>query len=74
MHAGDFWAEFWAKKVNRKYPAYIANEPAQGHAAFKHVRDKDFVEIAEKLALLIAKFRAKRLLQPLLKIYWTHKP
>ena len=33
------WHEFFAKQLNKRYPRYIASEPAQVFAALKHVRD-----------------------------------
>ena len=38
-HAEDLWTEFWAKKLNRRFPRYIASDPAQVYAALKHVRE-----------------------------------
>jgi hypothetical protein len=38
--ADDRWDAFWAKKLNKRYPRYVASEPAQVYAALKHVRDK----------------------------------
>lgn len=38
-HAEDLWTEFWAKKLNRRYPRYIASDPTQVYAALKHVRE-----------------------------------
>ena len=38
-HADELWNEFWAKKLNRRYPKYIASEPAQVYAALRHVKD-----------------------------------
>lgn len=34
------WDEFFAKQLNKRYPRYIASEPAQVFAALKHVRDE----------------------------------
>ena len=39
-HSEDLWDEFWAKQLNKRYPRYVASEPAQVYAALKHVRDK----------------------------------
>lgn len=36
--ADDLWDEFWAKKLNKRYPRYVASEPAQVYAALKYVR------------------------------------
>lgn len=32
------WNDFWSKKLNRRYPRYVASEPAQVYAVLKHVR------------------------------------
>ena len=32
------WDTFWAQKLNKRYPRYVASEPAQVYAALKHVR------------------------------------
>ena len=40
VHAEDLWTEFWAKKLNRRFPRYIASDPAQVYAALKYVRDE----------------------------------
>ena len=37
--ADDRWEKFWAQKLNKRYPRYVASEPAQVYAALKHVRD-----------------------------------
>ena len=37
--ADDRWDKFWAQKLNKRYPRYVASEPAQVYAALKHVRD-----------------------------------
>ena len=34
------WERFWSKKLNKRYPRYVASEPAQVYAALKHVRDE----------------------------------
>lgn len=34
------WHDFWAQKLNKRYPRYVASEPAQVYAALKHVRDE----------------------------------
>lgn len=39
VHAEDLWNEFWAKKLNRRFPRYIASDPAQVYAALKYVRE-----------------------------------
>ncbi len=39
--ADRLWNEFWAKGRNRRYPRYIASEPAQVYAALKYVRDQN---------------------------------
>ena len=39
--ADDRWEKFWAQKLNKRYPRYVASEPAQVYAALKHVRDED---------------------------------
>ena len=63
--ADDRWEKFWAQKLNKRYPRYVASEPAQVYAALKHVRDeglalcKRFIEwgsgfgIATSLASLL---------------------
>ena len=38
--ADDRWDKFWAQKLNKRYPRYVASEPAQVYAALKHVRDE----------------------------------
>ena len=38
--ADDRWEKFWAQKLNKRYPRYVASEPAQVYAALKHVRDE----------------------------------
>ena len=38
--ADDHWDKFWAEKLNKRYPRYVASEPAQVYAALKHVRDE----------------------------------
>ena len=38
--ADDRWEKFWSQKLNKRYPRYVASEPAQVYAALKHVRDK----------------------------------
>ncbi|MEM8868082.1 MAG: class I SAM-dependent methyltransferase [Verrucomicrobiota bacterium] len=35
------WNEFWAQTLNKRYPRYIASEPAQVYAALKYVRDQE---------------------------------
>ena len=37
--ADERWEKFWAQKLNKRYPRYVASEPAQAYAALKHVRD-----------------------------------
>jgi hypothetical protein len=39
-HADALWEQFWAQKLNKRYPRYVASEPAQVYAALKHVRDE----------------------------------
>ena len=39
-HADELWEQFWAQKLNKRYPRYVASEPAQVYAALKHVRDE----------------------------------
>lgn len=34
------WDSFWAQKLNKRYPRYVASEPAQVYAALKFVRDE----------------------------------
>jgi hypothetical protein len=41
VHADELWNQFWAQKLNKRYPRYIASEPAQVYAVLKHVRDED---------------------------------
>lgn len=38
--ADDRWDTFWAQQLNKRYPRYVASEPAQVYAALKHVRDQ----------------------------------
>ena len=38
--ADDHWDKFWAQKLNKRYPQYVASVPAQVYAAFKYVRDE----------------------------------
>jgi len=38
--ADQRWDTFWAQKLNKRYPRYVASEPAQVYAALKHVRDE----------------------------------
>ncbi len=38
--ADDRWHDFWAQKLNKRYPRYVASEPAQVYAALKYVRDE----------------------------------
>ena len=38
--ADERWDKFWAQKLNKRYPRYVASEPAQVYAALKHVRDE----------------------------------
>ena len=38
--AEDRWDKFWAQKLNKRYPRYVASEPSQVYAALKHVRDE----------------------------------
>jgi hypothetical protein len=38
--ADERWEKFWAQKLNKRYPRYVASEPAQVYAALKHVRDE----------------------------------
>lgn len=41
IHDADArWDEFWAQKLNKRYPRYIASEPAQVYAALKYVREE----------------------------------
>ena len=40
VHADELWDQFWAQKLNKRYPRYVASEPAQVYAALKHVRDE----------------------------------
>jgi hypothetical protein len=40
--ADDRWENFWAQKLNKRYPRYVASEPAQVYAALRHVRDEGF--------------------------------
>lgn len=39
--ADQRWGDFWAKGLNKRYPRYIASEPAQVYAALKYVKDHD---------------------------------
>ncbi len=39
QEADDRWDAFWAQKLNKRYPRYVASEPAQVYAALKYVRD-----------------------------------
>lgn len=34
------WHKFWAQKLNKRYPRYVASEPAQVYAALKYVREE----------------------------------
>jgi hypothetical protein len=36
----DRWEKFWAQKLNKRYPRYVASEPAQVYAALRQVRDE----------------------------------
>ena len=38
--ADDRWEKFWAQKLNKRYPRYVASEPAKVYAALKYVRDE----------------------------------
>ena len=38
--ADERWEKFWAQKLNKRYPRYVASEPAQVYAALKHLRDE----------------------------------
>ena len=38
--ADDRWDKFWAQKLNKRYPRYVASEPTQVYAALKYVRDE----------------------------------
>ena len=38
--ADERWEKFWAQKLNKRYPRYVASEPAQVYAALRHVRDE----------------------------------
>ena len=38
--ADERWDKFWAQKLNKRYPRYVASEPAQVYAALRHVRDE----------------------------------
>ena len=38
--ADERWGKFWAQKLNKRYPRYVASEPAQVYAALRHVRDE----------------------------------
>tara|TARA_Y200000002_G_scaffold175604_1_gene144789 strand:+ start:166 stop:795 length:630 start_codon:yes stop_codon:yes gene_type:complete len=38
--ADDRWEKFWSQKLNKRYPRYVASEPAQVYAALRHVRDE----------------------------------
>ena len=38
--ADDRWEKLWSQKLNKRYPRYVASEPAQVYAALKHVRDE----------------------------------
>ena len=38
--ADERWENFWAQKLNKRYPRYVASEPTQVYAALKHVRDE----------------------------------
>ena len=38
--ADDHWDKFWAQKLNKRYPRYVASEPAQVYAALKYVQDE----------------------------------
>ena len=38
--ADDRWEKFWAQKLNKRYPRYVASEPGQVYAALRHVRDE----------------------------------
>ena len=40
--ADDRWEKFCAQKLNKRYPRYVASEPAQVYAALRHVRDEGF--------------------------------
>lgn len=34
------WDTFWAQKLNKRYPRYVASEPAQVYAALRYVREE----------------------------------
>lgn len=34
------WNQFWSQKLNKRYPRYVASEPAQVYAALRYVRDE----------------------------------
>ena len=36
--ADQRWHTFWAQKLNKRYPRYVASDPAQVYAALKYVR------------------------------------
>ena len=38
--ADDRWEKFWAQKLNKRYPRYVASEPGQVYAALRYVRDE----------------------------------
>ncbi|MEM7791756.1 MAG: class I SAM-dependent methyltransferase [Verrucomicrobiota bacterium] len=35
------WSKFWDQQLNKRYPRYVASEPAQVYAALKYVREED---------------------------------
>jgi hypothetical protein len=39
--ADQRWHKFWAQQLNKRYPRYVASEPAQVYAALKYVRDNE---------------------------------
>jgi hypothetical protein len=38
--ADERWDHFWEQKLNKRYPRYVASEPAQVYAALKYVREQ----------------------------------
>ncbi|MEM1223477.1 MAG: class I SAM-dependent methyltransferase [Verrucomicrobiota bacterium] len=35
------WGKFWDQQLNKRYPRYVASEPAQVYAALKYVREEN---------------------------------
>ena len=42
--ADQLWEDFWARQQNKRYPRYIASEPAQVFAALRYVREQGLAQ------------------------------